>query len=331
MSIRSRTALSRLLAHVLMGTALAACAGGAAAQAYPSKPIRLIVPYAPGGATDAMARVYAQKFQEAWGQPMLVENRAGAGGNIGAEVVAKAAPDGYTLLLNTSGQAIAPGLYKRLNYDPVKELTPVTQLVTTSLVLVVSPQLPLASPRELIAMVRAQPGKLNFGSTGIGSAPHLNGEMFKAAEQLQVTHIPYKGDAQVFPALIANEVQFAFVPPQSGLALIRAGKVKAIAVTGSRRSSSLPDLPTLIESGVPGVEYNGWVGLFATGGTPREIVQKVADEAAKMLHLPEVMKYNPGWGVDPVGNTPDQFAAIFHAEVDKFTRVIREAKIPQAD
>jgi tripartite-type tricarboxylate transporter receptor subunit TctC len=319
------------LLHTLLAIALAVSFSAAAQQSYPNRPIRLVVPYAPGGATDAMARVYAQKFQEAWGQPMLVENRAGAGGNIGAEVVAKSPPDGYTILLNTSGQAIAPGLYKKLNYDPLKDLVPITQLVGTSLVLVTSPQLPVNSPRELVALARAQPGKLNFGSTGIGSAPHLNGEMFKSAERLDVTHVPYKGDAQVFPALLANEVQFAFVPPQSGLAIIKSGKVKALAVTGSRRSSSLPDLPTLVESGVPGVEYNGWVGLFASAGTPREVVQKIADEAARMLHLPEVMKYNPGWGVDPVGSTPDQFAATFRAEVDKFAKLIREAKIPQAD
>ncbi len=303
----------------------------AQAQSYPVKPIRLIVPYAAGGATDAMARVYAQKFQEAWGQPMLVENRAGAGGNIGAEVVAKSPPDGYAILLNTSGQAIAPALYRKLNYDPVKDLVPVTQLVTTSLVLVASPPLPVNSPRDLVSLARAQPGKINFGSTGIGSAPHLVGEMFKAAEHLDVTHVPYKGDAQVFPALIANEVQFSFVPPQSGLSLIKSGKVHALAVTGSRRSSSLSELPTMAESGVPGVVYNGWVGLFTRAGTPSEILHKISDEAARMLHSPEVMKYNPGWGVDPVGNSPEEFGTIFRAEVDRFAKLIREAKIPQAD
>ena len=303
----------------------------ASAQTYPNRPIRLIVPYAPGGATDAMARVYAQKYQEAWGQPMLVENRAGAGGNIGAEVAAKSPPDGYTILLNTSGQAVAPGLYKKLNYDPVKDLAPITQLVGTSLVLVVSPQLPVSTPKELIALASAQPGKLNFGSTGIGSAPHLNGEMFKAAEKLDVTHVPYKGDAQVFPALISNEVQFAFVPPQSGLMLIKSGKVKALATTGSRRSASLPELPTLVEAGVPGVEYNGWVGLFTPSGTPRDIQQKIADEAARMLRMPEVMKYNPGWGVEPIGSTPEQFSAMFRGEVDKYARLIRDARIPQAE
>jgi len=278
-----------------------------------------------------MARVYAQKYQEAWGQPMLVENRAGAGGNIGAEVVAKSAPDGYTILLNTSGQAVAPGLYKKLNYDPVKDLAPVTQLVGTSLVLVVSPQLPVSTPKELIALARAQPGKLNFGSTGIGSAPHLNGEMFKAAEKLDVTHVPYKGDAQVFPALIANEVQFSFVPPQSGMTLIKSGKVKALATTGSRRSASLPELPTMVEAGVPGVEYNGWVGLFTPSATPRDIQQRIADEAARMLRMPEVMKYNPGWGVEPVGSTPEQFGAMFRSEVERYSKLIRDAKIPQAD
>ncbi len=323
MAVRMLRALAAALACGLVTLAHA--------QSWPAKPIRFIVPYAAGGATDAMARVYAQKFQEAWGQPVVVENRAGAGGNIGAEVVAKSAPDGYTWLLNTSGGAIAPGLYRKLNYDPVKDLTPVTQFVTTSLVLVASPQLSVNSPRELLALARSQPGKLNFGSTGVGSAPHLVGEMFKAAEHLEVTHVPYKGDAQVFPALISNEIQFSFVPPQSGLALIKSGKVHALAVTGSRRSSSLPDLPTMTEAGVPGVVYNGWVGLFTRAGTPPEIVHKIADETAKMLHSPDVMKYNPGWGVDPVGNSPEEFGAIFRSEVDKFAKLIREANIPLAD
>jgi tripartite-type tricarboxylate transporter receptor subunit TctC len=315
------------LAAAVLGLAASQCF----AQTYPSKPMRLIVPYAPGGATDAMARVYAAKYQEAWGQPMVVENRAGAGGNIGAELVAKSAPDGYTILLNTSGQAIAPGLYKKLNYDPVKDLVPITQLVSTSLVLVTSPQTGWNTARDLVAAAKAQPGKLNFASTGIGSAPHLNGEMLKASEKLEVTHVPYKGDAQVFPALITGEVQYSFIPPQSGLAMIKSGKFKALAVSGSRRSSALPDVPTMIESGIPGVEYNGWVALFTTAGTSSDIVHKIADEAARMSKSPDVTKYFPGWGVDPVANTPEQFGAIFRKEVDTFARVIREAKIPQAD
>ena len=320
-----------VLASAALGVTCAVVGSQAFAQAYPVKPMRLIVPYAPGGATDAMGRVYAAKYQEAWGQPMVVENKPGAGGNIGAELVAKSAPDGYTVLLNTSGQAIAPGLYKKLNYDPVKDLVPITQMVTTSLMLVVSPQLGVNTPKDLAAMARAQPGKLNYASTGIGSAPHLNGEMFKVAEKLDVTHVPYKGDAQVFPAILASEVQYSFIPPQSGLALVKAGKFKALAVTGSRRQSALPDVPTMVESGIPGVEYNGWIGLFTTAGTPREVVQKLADEVARMSKSPDVTKYFPGWGVDPVANSPEQFGAIFRSEVEKFARVIREARIPQAD
>jgi tripartite-type tricarboxylate transporter receptor subunit TctC len=244
------------------GVLLFSGACGAWAQSFPTKAVRIVVPYPAGGAVDVMARVFAQKFSEAWSQPVIVENRAGAGGNVGAELVAKSAPDGYTWLMNTSGQAIAPGLYKRLNYDPLKDLTPITQLVTTSLVLVTSLKVPANSPKELIALIGAQPGKVNFGSTGIGSAPHLNGEMFKAAAKLEVTHIPYKGYQQLFPALFANEVQYAFVPPQTGLPIIRSGKVRPLAVSGTRRASALPDVPTMTESGVPEVQYNGWIGFF---------------------------------------------------------------------
>jgi tripartite-type tricarboxylate transporter receptor subunit TctC len=317
-------------ASLLAAASLALCAA-ALAQAYPTKPVHIVVPYPAGGAVDVMSRVFAQKYNEAWGQPVIVDNRAGAGGNVGADAVAKSAPDGYTWLMNTSGQAIAPGLYKKLNYDPVKDLVPVTQLVTTSLILVTSPQLQAATPRDLVALIRSRPGEFNFGSTGIGSAPHLNGEMFKTAERLELTHVPYKGDAQLFPALFVNEVQLAFVPPQTGLALIRAGKVKALAVTGTNRSSSLPDVPTMKESGVPGVEYNGWISFFVPTGTPRDLVNRIAGEAARILKAPDVMKYYPGWGVDAVGSTPEQFAPVFRAEVEKFARVIRDAKIPQAD
>ena len=316
---------------ILAAAVLAPGLGNVVAQSYPTKPIRLIVPYAPGGATDAMARVYAGKFQEAWGQPVVVENRAGAGGNIGAEVVAKAAPDGYTWLLNTSGQAIAPGLYKKLNYDPAKDLAPITQLVTTSLVLVTSAQSPYTSVKDLIGAIKGNPGKFNYGSTGIGSAPHLNGEMFRSSMALDVIHVPYKGDAQVFPALLAGEILYGFIPPQSGLAQIKAGKFRALAVTGSNRQSAMPDVPTMMQSGVTEHEYNGWVAFFTSSGTPRDIIVKIADEAARMLHQPEVMKYNPGWGVDPVGNGPDAFAVIYRREIDRYTRLIREAKIPQVD
>jgi tripartite-type tricarboxylate transporter receptor subunit TctC len=307
------------------------CLQSAIAQGYPNKPIRLIVPYAPGGSVDAMARVFGQKYSEAWGQPVLVENRAGAGGNIGAEVVAKSAPDGYTWLLNSVGQAIAPGLYRKLNYDAVRELTPVTEMVSTSLILACSPQLPVASVKELIARAKAQPGKLNFGSTGVGSAPHLVGEMLRSAAKIDIVHVPYKGDSQLYPALITNEVQLAIIPPQTGLAQVKSGKLRALAVTGASRASSLPEIPTMMEAGVPDFEFNGWVGLFAAGGTPADIVNRIAGEAARMLTLPDVTKYYAGWGVDPVGSRPEAFAVRYRSEIEKYTRVIREAKIPLVD
>ncbi len=279
-------------------------AGTAFAQGYPSKPIRLVVPYAAGGAVDAMARVFGQKYAESLGQPVLVENRPGAGGNIAAENVAKAPPDGYSWLINTSGQAVAPGLYRKLNYDPLKDLVPVSLMVVSSLVLVANTQSGIASVKDLIAYARANPGKLNFGSTGIGSGPHLAQEMLKSAAGLDMVHVPYKGDAQLFPALFANEVLIAVVPSQTGFPHIKSGKLRALAVTAARRAQALPDTPTVGES-IPGYDFTGWDGLFTTAGTPPEIVRRINEETARVLHAPDVAKYYAGGGVEPVGSTPE--------------------------
>lgn len=310
---------------------LAVAAHGAFAQGYPSKPIRLVVPYAAGGATDVTARLFGLKFSEAWGQQVIVDNRPGAGANIGADAVAKAAPDGYPLLINTSTQAIAPGLYRKLPYDAAKDLVAVTQLVSTSFILVANPQLPAATVKELIALAKAQPGKLNLGSSGLGTAPHIVGEMLRSAAGIDVVHVPYKGDAPLTPALLSNEVQFAFLPSQAALPPMRAGKLRALAVTGASRSASAPEVPTMIESGVPDFEFIAWVGLFVPGGTPRDIVNKIAAEAARILRTPEVAKHVAASGTEPAGTTPEAFAARYRAEIDLFAKIIREAKIPPVD
>ena len=314
------------------GLAAALCAAaGVSAQSCPVKPVSRIGPYAAGGAVDAMARVFGQKYSELWGQTVIVENRAGAGGNIGSEVVAKAAPDGYTLLLNTSGQAVAPALYKRLSYDAVKDLAPVAGMVASALILVAPLQSSATSVKEFIALAKAQPNKLNFGSTGIGSGPHLAQEMFKSMAGIDIVHVPYKGDAPLFPALFTNEVQLAVVPSQTALAHIKAGKLRVLAVTNANRSASLPEVPTVAESGLPGYAFGGWTGLFASGGTPREVIRKIASDTTRMLVAPEVTLYYPRWGVELFNMGTEEFTARFLADIDKYAKIIRDAKIPQVE
>ena len=307
------------------------CLGNAFAQSYPTRPIRLVVPYAAGGATDAYARVYAPKYAEAWGQPVVVENRPGAGGNVGAELVAKSAPDGYTWLLNTAGQAIAPALFRKLNYDAARDLVPAAQIASTCLILAVSSDARATSVKELVARAAAQAGKFNFGSTGVGSAPHLVGEMFQSSAAVDIVHVPYKGDVQLLPALLSNEVQIAFLPSGSALPMIKANKLRALAVTGRLRSVAVPDLPTMAEAGLPGVEYNGWSALFVPSGTPSEIVARIGAEMTKFVRSPDMAKYFAAWGVEQPSIAPEALAASYKAEIEKYARVVREARIPLVD
>jgi len=315
----------------LILAAAALCLGNAFAQSYPTKPIRLVVPYAAGGATDAYARVYAPKYAEAWGQPVVVENRPGAGGNVGAELVAKSAPDGYIWLLNTAGQAIAPALFRKLNYDAARDLVPAAQIASTCLILAVSADAHVSSVKELVARAAAQAGKFNFGSTGVGSAPHLVGEMFKSSGAIDIVHVPYKGDVQLLPALLSNEVQIAFLPSGSALPMMKANKLRALASTGRLRSVSAPDLPTMAEAGMPGVEYNGWSALFVASGTPGEIVARIGAEMTRFVRSPDMGKYFAAWGVEQPSIAPEALAASYKAEIEKYARVVREAHIPLVD
>ncbi len=301
------------------------------AQNWPIRPIHLVVPYAAGGATDAYARVFGQKFSEAWGQQVIVDNRPGAGGNVGSAVVAKAVPDGYTLLLNTSGQAIAPALYRKLSYDAQKELQPIVMLVRSVQVLVVNPSLEVKNVAELVAFAKAHPGRINFGSTGIGSGPHLAGELFRALAAVDIIHIPYKGDANLSPALLANEVQMSFLPSQAAVALVKSGKLRPLAVASATRSPFLPDVPSVAEAGVANYDLSTWAGLFAPAGTPRPIVQKVSDEGVRMIGSPDILKILQNWGVEPIGTAVDAFEVRYRADIEKYTRLVREAGIPLQD
>jgi tripartite-type tricarboxylate transporter receptor subunit TctC len=305
--------------------------GNALAQNYPSKPIRIVVPFAAGGTVDTLARLIGSKLSDSMGQPVIVENRPGAGGNLGADAVAKAAPDGYTLLLTTNGQAISPALYKTLPYDPVKDLAPVTQLVASQLLLVANPKLPVTSARDLIELAKSKPGTLNYGSTGIGNPLHLTMEMLKHAAGIDIQAVPYKGDAPLNAGLIAGEVQVAIVPLATTRPHAEAGLLRALAVTGAQRSPAMPDTPTVAESALPGFESSSWQSVFAPGGTPPETVLLIQREIAKALKLPDVQERLRSFGNEAVASTPEEFTAKFRDDMAKFARIVQEAKIPKLD
>ena len=301
------------------------------AQNYPVKPIRVVVPFAAGGAVDTVARALSQKLTEIWKQQIIVDNRPGAGGNIAADVVAKSAPDGYNMFITTHGFAISPGLYRKLPYDPVKDFIPVTQLTSSYLILVTNPKMRASSFSELVALAKLKPGSLNYGSTGIGAPPHVVMELLKNVTGIDMVHVPYKGDALLNPALLSGEVQAALLPLAGALQHVKAGRLHAIAMTGRTRSAAIPEVPTIAEAGVPGFEHIGWLGIFAPAGTPREIVDQFRAEIAKAVHSPEMKERWPAWGYEPVGGTPEQFAAIFKTDLATYARAIREAKIPPQD
>jgi tripartite-type tricarboxylate transporter receptor subunit TctC len=306
-------------------------ARSASAQAYPSKPVRIIVPFAAGGAVDVLARLLASKLSESFHQPVIVENRPGAGGNLGADLVAKSPPDGYTILLTPNGQAISPSLYRNLPYDGRNDLAPVTQIVASNLILVASPKAPVTSVKELIALAKAKPGILNYGSSGIGNPLHLTMEMFKHAAGVDIVPIPYKSDAEINNALMSGDVQVAVVPLATARALIESGRIRALAVTGARRSDVVPDVPTVAEAGVADFASASWQGFFVAAKTPHDVVARIQDETAKVLHLPDVRQRMKSFAYEPVGSTPEEFSTYFKAEIDKFAKVVQDAHIPMQD
>jgi tripartite-type tricarboxylate transporter receptor subunit TctC len=309
---------------LLLAAALAALPMAAFAQGYPSKPIRFVVPYPPGGPLDIIARLLGQKVSESVKQPVIVDNKPGAGGNIGADFVAKAQADGYTILMGAvATHAINPTLYAKIPYDAVRDFSPVTQVASTPNVLVVNPSLPVASVADLIAHARANPGKLNFGSGSTGSAGHLAGELFKSAAGVQMTHVPYKGAAPAMQDLIGGQIHLMFDNMASSLTQVRAGRVKALAVTTAKRSSLAPELPTVAESGLAGFDISTWFGIFAPAGTPREAIARLHAEFTRALAAPDVREKMINLGAEPVGNTPAEFATFIRAEAEKYARVIK--------
>jgi len=295
-----------------------------AADAYPSKSIRMVVPFNAGGTTDILARAIGQKLSEVFGQQVVVDNRAGAGGNIGADVVAKSAPDGYTLLMGTVGtHAINPSLYAKMPFDHLKDFVPITQVAAVSNVLVVHPSVPAKSVAELIALAKAKPGKLNFASSGNGTSIHLSGELFKTLTGVDMVHIPYKGSAPAITDLLGGQVNLMFDNLPSALPHIKTGKLRALGVTSSKRAPALPDAPTIAEAGVPGFEATSWFGVFAPAGTPKEVVARLHKEIVKALNSPDTKERLSGQGADLIGNTPEQFAAYIAAETTKWAKVVK--------
>jgi tripartite-type tricarboxylate transporter receptor subunit TctC len=320
-----------LIPRTLLGAVVAltcAASGIAAAQTYPSKPIRLVVGFAPGGPADVMARLIGQRMTAILGQAVVVDNRPGAGGTIGARAAAEADPDGYSLLLgNTSTLVIGPLIYKNVSYDPVKSFAPVALLGTTASLLIVNPGLPAKSVLELIALARASPGKLNFSSAGIGTPPHLIGEMFKQQLALDVVHVPYKGGGQSVAAVIAGETQFSFENPAVSLPLVQAGTVRGLAVTSDARSAQAPDLPTMIEAGVPDFTSVSFTAVVAPAGTPATIVDKLNAAINESLASPEVAGTLVKLSVDAKSVSPPALAAFLTRERDKWTAVVKAAGV----
>jgi|KBSSwiStaDraftv2_1062776.scaffolds.fasta_scaffold17271_4 tripartite-type tricarboxylate transporter receptor subunit TctC len=307
--------------------ALVALAPLAAAQSYPVKPVRIMVGANAGGGTDIIARMLADKYQAAFGQPFVVENKPGASNTIAADLTAKAAPDGHTLLVATNtGQAIAPHLIK-LSFDTNKDLVPVALIVVVPNVLVVGPGVPANNVKDLIALIKAKPDAYSYGSSGVGSTQHLAGEAFNLAAGTKAVHVPYKGSAQALSDLVGGQIQLDFDTTSSAMAFIKGGKVKALAVMSPKRTPELPDVPTLAEAGLPGVEMTTWYGLFVTAGTPKEVVNRLYAETMKALQMPDVQKRLLGLGGEPGNATQEQFATLVKSDYDRFGRLIKDANV----
>ncbi len=304
--------------------AFATLAAGAAAQTYPARAIKLIVPFPPGSTPDIVGRTLGQKMTESWGQPVVVENRSGAGGNIGTAAAAKSAPDGYTLVTGINGPiAVNKALYESLPYDPEKDLAPVSLLVSGAQILAVHPSVPASNLKEFVAYARANPGRLSYGSVGSGSASHLTMELLKSEAKLFIVHIPYRGFPPVVTDLLAGTLQATFAIGPAVLPQIRAGRLKGLAVTSARRSALAPDIATLAEQGFPAFDATAWIGLLAPAGTPAEIVEKLGAEAQRVMRLPEVRDPLALQGFDVIGSSPAEFARFIRSETQKWTRIVR--------
>jgi tripartite-type tricarboxylate transporter receptor subunit TctC len=302
-------------------------ATAALAQAYPNKPIKLIVPFAPGGFTDVVARILGQKLSISLGQPFVIENKAGAGSTIGTDFVAKAAPDGYTLVMVSTTHVISPAIYAKLPYDPIKSFTPVSKLVDSAYVLMVNPKVPVNSVADYIALAKAQPDKIHYASSGNGSSQHLMGGMFAAMTGTKLIHVPYKGSSGAASDLVAGVVESSFAGVPNAMAQVPAGRLKALAVTTAKRIPQLPDVPTMQEAGVPGYEASVWLGLLAPAGTPKEIVARLNAEIAKVMSAPDTKKELYAAGVESDISSPEALGTLMNREMERWGKVIKDAGI----
>jgi len=299
----------------------------AQAQNYPTRPIRVLVPSTPGGSVDTLARTIAPRLSEKWGQQVVVDNRAGAGGAIAGEMTAKAPPDGYTLMMGTIAATATNVSLQKTNYDPIRDFAPITLVATQNLMLVIHPSVPARTVKELVAIAKAKPGQLSFASAGNGTGGHLSGELFKLLAGIDLLHIPYKGVAPALVDVVAGQVSMTFASLISGAPHYRSGRLRALAVTGAKRSVALPELATMQEAGVKGYESATWYGMLAPAGTPAEIVNKLNTEIVAILKQPDIYERLSQEGAEPVGNTPQQFAAHIRSEIEKWRKVIRAAGI----
>ena len=313
---RSTLAFLSVLALIAQGNAHAA-------DTYPTKPVRVVVPFAPGGINDVLARILSQKLTENLGATIVIDNRGGAGGTLGSNIVAHAAPDGYTLLFSSSSTiAVSPSMYSNLPYDPVKDFSAIAQVASVGSVLVVHPSIPANSVKELIAYAKANPGKLNYGSAGAGASQHLASELFKTMAGINMVHVPYKGGGPAMADLLAGQISLMIELLPTALPQIKGGKIRALAVSIPRRSPVLPDLPTIAET-LPGYDLTIWTGILAPGGTPKEIIQRLSTAVLAVLKSPEMRERLASQGAEPVGDTPEQFAAYIKSEIARWAVVVK--------
>jgi len=314
----------RLIALVLCSLFVAAAG---AQDAYPSRPLKFILPFPPGGGTDILGRVIAERLSASLGQPVVTENRGGAGGNVGAEAAAHSAPDGYTIVLVAPSLAISPSLYSKLNYDPVKDLAPIGLVATVPNVMITHPAVEAKNLQEFIALARSRPGAMNYGSGGAGTSNHLAGELFNMVTGTKLVHVPYKGVNLAMQGVLAGEIQLVFIGIPAALPHIKAGKLRALALVAPQRSPALPEVPTVAEAGLKDFEVTTWYGIMTPSGTPRPIVSRLNAELVKIMHTPDVKERLAGMATDPLTSTPEEFAAYLKREIAKWGDVVRKANL----
>ena len=322
-----RSAFGRVFALTLSTIILSGSLPATAQERWPAKPVRMIVPFAAGGSTDVLARLLGQKLSTLWGQPVVIENKAGAGGNLGADAVAKSSGDGYTLLMASGSIAINPHIYKRMPFDTRKDLLPISNVAGGPMLVVVPDRSPVKTVKELISLAKEKPGRLNFGSAGVGSQVHLAGESFANAAGIEITHVPYKGEAVAYNDLIAGQIDVMVGNFAAASALVGPGRLRALAVTSKERAPQMPDIPTVAESGLPGFENTGWFGLFAPAGTPAEIIAKVQRDVATVMAETDTKARLYVQGMTPIANTSKEFAVTMDAELERWATVVKNRKL----